>query len=144
MKILISLIGILFFLSCEKDAEELSKARMIWGTWNVEETKTIHYNPNGMVLSETVQNFDIQFNHSSDGFIKSVPYVKILWAIQDDPEKLIISKEVADFNGTKIYKTDLFAIGDCTAERITLHNQFITRNDSLDITTIRRWDMSPE
>jgi hypothetical protein len=141
MKFLVLSMIIISVVGCQKD-EEISKARILWGQWGVEETKTIYFNPTGMTLSKTTQTFEIQFDHSGDGFILSSPYVKFLWAVQDDPNRLIISKEVANLNGTILYDTDLFIIGGFSDEEVELHNEYLTRNDSLDITTERNWVMT--
>jgi len=136
----------LFLFSCQKD-EELSKARVLWGTWKGNETKKIYDNPTGKTLSTTLSDFEIGFYHTNKGYIKGQVNQNFLWAVQDDPNVLIISPDLFSIDSLHMLHfntTELFYIGDFSSQEVSLHIEFITHNDSLNITTEKNWILTPK
>src|SRR5687768_378213 len=134
--ILFCLLGL---ISCQKD-EELSKARTLWGQWEATETSVVIDNPSGTQLSTTNQTFKIVFEYTNKGFFIGYNNQDFLWAVQDDPEALLFSPELfsLDSNNVLHFNTaEFFYILDFSPEEISLYNEFITRNDSIDILTRR-------
>jgi hypothetical protein len=137
--------SIFVLLSCEKD-EELSKARTLWGQWQATETSVVIDNPSGTRLSSTTQNFEIVFEHTNTWFFIGQNNQDFLWAVQDDPEALLFSPELFSLDSNNIlhFNTpELFYILDFSPKEIKLYNEFITKNDSLDILTRRNWTLTP-
>lgn len=146
---MIRLVSILFLIGivgCEKD-EELSKARTLWGQWQTTETYVVLDNPSGKRLSTTTNNFKIVFKHTNKGYFIGQNNQKFLWAVQDDPDALIISPELFSLDSNNVLHfntTDLFYIREFSSEEIILHNEFITQNDSLNVTIQRDWVLIPD
>jgi hypothetical protein len=143
---LICIVIMFGLIACEKE-NDLSKARIIWGDWTGEETLVIYDNPTGHRTSTTLNGFEISFNHTNKGSIKDFNSYKFIWAIQDDPNVLVISPEpfsVDSLNELHFNTTSLMYIGDFGSSKITLHDEYITKNDSLDITTERDWVLTPK
>jgi hypothetical protein len=132
------------FISCQKD-EELSKARVMWGEWHANEIKIIYDDLKGKRISTTETPFEISFSHTNKGHISGLYNEDFIWAVQDDPDVLIISPELfsVDTLGVLHFNTtDIFYIRDFSSEEITLHNEF-TKNDSIISTTERNWVLTP-
>ncbi|HZV70207.1 MAG TPA: hypothetical protein VFG10_11715 [Saprospiraceae bacterium] len=131
------------FVSCQKD-EELSKARIFWGTWEVAETKRIFDNDLGMTDTLIYRDFEIVFNELNKGYFKESINQQFIWAAQDDPNILIISSVLNAFdpdNEPKFYSTKVYSINDIEMDQIMLHNEEVIVNDSTNITIEKFWNM---
>src|SRR5688572_23583581 len=96
---------LILFASCQKDEAipEESFARQLWGSWDVFETKIIYQNIPGYRDTIILDTFQMNFSHSNSGAIKNG--LNFLWAIQEDPDGLLLSYQSLHLNGVKYYKT---------------------------------------
>ena len=135
---------LILLASCQKDEviPEESYARQLWGSWDVYETKKIYQNIPGYLDTLILDTFQMSFSHNHTGYIKNG--LSFLWAIQEDPDGLLISYQSFIFNGVGFYKTDYHVVTDFSMESIELYHQFLTQNDSVNITTEREWILVPK
>ena len=132
---------LILLASCQKNeaVPDESFARQLWGSWEVFETKKIYQNIPGFLDTLILDTFQMSFSYNNSGGIQNG--LSFLWAIQEDPDGLLISYQSLNFNGVRYYKTDFHYIGEFSMDTITLHNEFLTHNDSVNITTERNWIM---
>ncbi len=144
----IGFIFLLGLLGCAKEeAVSISKARTLWGDWDVEETKIIFDDLKGIRLSTTVSNFDISFYHTNEGRVSGLNYEDFIWAIQDDPDVLIISPElfsVDSLGELHFNTTELFYFSKFSDSNITLHHEFTSIINSIKSTTEKFWILTPK